>query len=273
LFGGLLIVAAVLKIVSHGQTVRSVITDRIPFWADDLLILGELLFEIHLLIGRFQWISWLLSLALLFVFLIHTSSLAIRQSSSCGCFGSVKIPPSITLLFDVFMIGLLLRCRPRWDGNPVMNPTQSPFAKAFGVMSIVLIAGVTISVLKHGSISNSLAVLKGRNLIVSPESNRLVDLVPNSLHEIHLTIHNYGLESVDVHLMDCRCRCAEADNLPVTIQSGESADLTLRFQAPAYVGPFQRPCVLLTSSGDIPFEIVGNTKQQESKKPNSGTTP
>jgi hypothetical protein len=174
--------------------------------------------------------------------------------------GAVKIAPVLTALFDVFMIGALIRCRPDWDGWPVVNPVRSPVAKAVMVMSSLLVVVAIASTMKYGSVSNALNVLNGRRVMVTPYQVSLFNVDPQSNYNLQVQVANFGDEPIDVHLFHARCYCATATNLPVSVSQKQTGIVQLTFRSPGHAQSFRRTCVLSTSAGDLEFDIVGTTK-------------
>ena len=108
-FLGLTILTAALFKV-HELSTTPYLDKFPPRWAMIVFVELEILFALWLFFvpKRLLQVTWLATLALFSFFACVTLYKALTGAASCGCFGSVKINPWHTLIFDVTVIGLLL---------------------------------------------------------------------------------------------------------------------------------------------------------------------
>lgn len=66
----------------------------------------EIAFIAGMIVFRNRWWAWGGATALFSVFAGYTAYLIVRGEGSCGCFGSIETPPTLTFSIDVFMAAL-----------------------------------------------------------------------------------------------------------------------------------------------------------------------
>ena len=118
--GTLLIVAAALK--AHQLLTEPVANTDIWSYRPVLILLVEceLALGLWLLSGLLPRLAWLTALACFSFFCVVTLYKALTGAASCGCFGSVSVPPWITLLsIDLPAVLALTLFRPQAVLAPV----------------------------------------------------------------------------------------------------------------------------------------------------------
>jgi thiol-disulfide isomerase/thioredoxin len=132
LTGLVLIVAAVLKI--HQLLTEPIISEG--FWESWEFFLIQIPLElglgIWLVCGLFRKAAWILAVLAFGLFIAVTLQKAFAGAESCGCFGTVKVNPWITLsIIDIPLFLGLLIFRPR--GLKLLPPPWPKAVHFFGV--------------------------------------------------------------------------------------------------------------------------------------------
>ena len=224
-------------------------------------------FGIWLVVGVCRFGAWLISLPLLAVFALHSLGLTLGNSSSCGCFGSVTVPPEVTLIFDICLLALLTRCRPSWHGWPILDPVGRTTLQATTIGVVILTALYGYVVLQYGSISIALAAMNGIPLVVSPGTVNAGLMSAGGQVDRNLDVTNLTTEPVDVAYAYSNCNCVIVSGLPVTIEPGKTVALRLTILAPQLPGAFQRKGSLRTTLGDVDFKLMGTVSIGSDSKP------
>jgi uncharacterized membrane protein YphA (DoxX/SURF4 family) len=82
-------------------------------WFNIAVVEFELFFGIWLLTGLMARFTWIAAITCFSMFTIVSASRFFAGFESCGCFGTVVIPPAWTATFDLIVVGLLLAFRPK----------------------------------------------------------------------------------------------------------------------------------------------------------------
>lgn len=90
-------------------------------WFNILVVEFELFFGVWLIFGMLPKLTWLATVGCFSVFALVSFYKALSGEASCGCFGAATINPWYTMVFDLSIIGALIKYRPigiilRWDG-------------------------------------------------------------------------------------------------------------------------------------------------------------
>lgn len=267
--GCVLVIAAVLKLISAAPLPRSPLTDLLPSWSLNLIPVLELLVAAWLISGVYRWGAWAVAESLLFVFGVHGLLLTLSRQSSCGCFGNVTVPPVIVVIFDVVMFAMLLRCRPSWTGWHA----NTPLIRTVTVATVVLIGFMIAAKSWYGSIHVAVEAALGKTLAVSSANLDLGRVDPGSQTEHTLTLVNLSEESVHVLAFESSCHCAEVVGLPLQIEPGTSANVSVTVTVSNNPGDFQRVGRFRTSAGSLDFKIVAFVKGSQTGPTPSRTPP
>lgn len=82
-------------------------------WFNILVVEFELFFGIWLIFGMLPKLTWLVTVGCFSIFALVSFSKAVFGENSCGCFGAAIVNPRITCLFDIVIILMLIRFRPK----------------------------------------------------------------------------------------------------------------------------------------------------------------
>jgi len=267
--GCVLVVAAILKLVSTTPPPRSPLTELLPSWSLNLIPALELVVAAWLFSGVYRIGAWVVAESLLFAFAIQGLLLTLSRQPSCGCFGTVTVPPAYVLVFDVAMFATLIRCRPDWAGWPENTPLLRTATVALVSLAIVLIAAKVW----YGTIHVAVASALGKPLAVSSANLDLGRTDPGAQTENSLTLVNLSEDTVHVLAFESSCQCAEVLGLPVVIEAGASVSLPVTVTVSQRPGEFQRVGRFRTSAGDLDFKIVAFVKGSQPGPAPSRTPP
>jgi hypothetical protein len=104
-------------------------------------VVFELVLGVWLLSGFWRKVAWWITTGCFAGFIGVTFYKGITGQSSCGCFGTVRVNPWITLGMDVGILIALLVFRP--GRRPIPHPTRPRLRVAGG--SVVILAGLSMS--------------------------------------------------------------------------------------------------------------------------------
>lgn len=127
LVGGLLAFAGVMKIATGMPA-------QIAQGALELAIVGVMVWR------RRSWLVWLGAACMFGAFAGWTAFLAWWGSSSCGCFGSLSVPPRVTLLLDLGAMTIALA-----TSAAQMRSAAAGLAPAITAVAVFTIVGAGVS--------------------------------------------------------------------------------------------------------------------------------
>lgn len=81
-------------------------------WFNILVVEFELFFGIWLIFGMLPRLTWLATVGCFAAFAMVSLYKALSGEASCGCFGTATINPWVTMVFDIAVVGALIRFRP-----------------------------------------------------------------------------------------------------------------------------------------------------------------
>jgi hypothetical protein len=249
--GGVLVAAGVLKLTTAGDPLP--LTAAVPAWATGLVPLAEVGLGVWFVSGVYRFGAWAVALPVMVVFALYSLALTAGGRSSCGCFGSLTVPPVVTLLFDVLMVGLLVRCRPGWHGWPA----DTPALRTAAVAVALLVGAAGWAYARYGSVGVAVAAARGEPVAVAPASLYVGAVPVGGTAEQTLRVVNLSDEPVQVAMVLSSCNCARVDGLPATVAPGASVELPVAVSVGRGMGEFRRPARLRTSVGDVGFSVAG----------------
>ncbi len=144
-------VAGLILIIGSGLKVHQLLTEPVisrSFWSSWEFLVFQVPFElglgVWLVSGLFRKAGWLAGTICFVVFIGFTLHMGLIGAESCGCFGTIKVHPWITLLaIDVpFLAGFLI-FRPK---DCKLLPPPWPSAKHFfgvAVPALIIMAVIT----------------------------------------------------------------------------------------------------------------------------------
>lgn len=248
LLGGVLLVAAGMKLyglsVSPLPSVGWLSVPSVQYAA----VAAELAVGGWLISGAARPLAWLAALALFGTFTVVSGYLGVIGQASCGCFGTIQASPWAAFGVDVAAVALLLAARPgraAWQSEPV-RPLFLQATKLLGGAAFVLVLLALGSSFLFGSVSAALAKLRGESL-GAPQYVDFGTAKPGEVREETVPITNWTDRPIRLIGGTSDCSCITTKDMPVTILSNETYELTIRLKVPQSTpGGFTRTVAILT---------------------------
>jgi hypothetical protein len=201
------------------------------------LIEIEIVIGVWLLTGLAPCAAWLAALVFFSLGAVANLYLALEGQRSCGCFGKLKMSPSITAGLDVLATGLLLACYPR---HVPAVPQRGLFAASWASWRTSLASRVVGALVLMIGIAASAWVSLGRdmyiNVSVEPASFDFGEALQGHRLVKTFRLKNEDKRPIKIVNVHSSCGCSSTDSLADTIvEPGK----TLEF-----------PVVLQTGSSD-----------------------
>ena len=187
------------------------------------------------------------------LFALHSLALTADSQPSCGCLGELTVPPGVTLGFDLVVLALLLRSRPRWAGWPV-----GPAVRSGAVATLLLLGSVVVVSAQYGSLTAALAAARGEQVALTPDRLTLGLVPAGGTVERSLRVTNLSADSVQVVLAESNCSCVAVTGLPVNVPAGGWADLPVTVTVSTTPGSFKRKARLRTTAGDLDYAVTAS---------------
>lgn len=214
-------------------------------WQHLVLMKIEFVLGIWLLSGLAVYVSRWVGIIFFSAAAMASIYLVLIGQPSCGCFGSIKISPWISLTVDVVAVLVLLIVN-RTGTQPVqsfVHKTLMPIG-----LGTMLILGVIIELffLTVSDPERKLAQWRGDVVTVSPS---VLDVGSGKVGEsklVVLRVHNNSNQPINIVGGTSSCACITLRDLPVTIQSGGYKEIGVIIKYVGLPGQFVRQFVLYT---------------------------
>jgi hypothetical protein len=97
------------------------------------------------------------------------------------------------------------------------------------IVGVLIIAGGVAGVahLRFGSLPSGLAYLRGERLLINPATTHLGQVTRGESADLHFRFTNFTGRPVRILGSQSSCTCLAVTELPVTIPSGDSLDVTV----------------------------------------------
>jgi hypothetical protein len=208
-------------------------------------IAWEVLLGVWLLTGVCRFLSWLAAVTTFIVFAGASGYLGLIGQARCGCFGTVDVNPSSAFAVDLLAIGLLVIGRPAWQGRAANAIGLQWLAGLAILLAIVAALGIGV----FGSIEASIANLRGDTLSVTPAILDFGAGTPGEKLTAIAEIRNWTTGPVRLIGGTSDCVCISTLDLPMRIEPGESARVTVLLRVPkSERGRLRRFVTLLTDN-------------------------
>ena len=167
---------------------------------------------------------------------------------SCGCFGSVTVPPLLVGVVEIVWLAVLalLPCRKPWtelDGH---------------VLSTIGLAAAVAGVLYLAQ--------SDRSGTEPPRADFTLDVgsvTADAKQALNLTWTNPNDERIQLTFLQSSCGCLEARTLPVWVVANQSIDIPITFTTPAKPDDFARRFTLVTSRTTLSGVVQGRVSNLE----------
>lgn len=217
----------------------------------------EILLGAWLISGWCRFGSWLIALVTFALFLLIALSQVQAGRSDCGCFGKVKVPPTLTLILDSCVVVALVVMRPRWEGWPPAGAGLRAVFRVGGTAALFVAVLAGYAHIRYGSVEAGLGAATGRPIALLSTVADVGRVAPDGTGEGELRVVNLTDHDVQVAFVSARCECAYFRDLPVTIRPGGVARIGFVLRAPTEPGLFRRGGVVRSSAGEARFTMVG----------------
>jgi hypothetical protein len=239
----ILLSAAWLKWQSFGTGRASFLAEIAP-QLEWMLIQAELVVGVWLVVGWFAYYGWLASLLMFGSFVGASLVMTWQGRSSCGCLGAIEFNPWWMFLFDLAIVGLLLRAN---GGNRHIVGAPLEGAGRFGkntahMQFLIAQKGAMGAVVFSSAILGALAVqyspviastisdkvppqLSGQFLVASPAIVDVGQGTPNQWRTISIQIANRSDQKVTLIGAEQGCRCRAIKSLPIEIPAYENVEI------------------------------------------------
>jgi hypothetical protein len=210
----------------------------------------EALVGLWLLSGWAQQAAWVAVLVLFGALAGASAYIGLLGHESCGCFGHLEISPWLVCAVDVALfVGL-------WFIRPSTAPAASPgilrVAGLFGLCGAGAIALLVTPALLAGNHPLALfASLRSEELLIEPNVVDVGDGAVGDQRMWSVRVTNRSALPRRVVGMQVKCGCVTNDELPVSLDPGESRALQFRTTFGDSPGPVQNRIVLYT---DFPYQ-------------------
>jgi hypothetical protein len=263
--GLILLVAAALKV--YGLAVAPIAAAGV-FSAPEVqvaLINGEMLLGIWLVSGKQPLGAWLTAVAVFACFAGTSFYLGWVGQASCGCLGAVPLNPWYAFAADVVVLSALGLGRPDFNsvwqkpGTFLIGAARTLASGALGVAGLFGLL-VLAAWLAFGSPRAALAYFRGEVVSVTPRVLDLGRVPAGSDHRVTLELTNWSDQPVRVIGGTSDCSCYANENLPLTIEAGQSLPVTITFRLPRMEGFFRRDALFRTDCNEAPVvqvQVVG----------------
>jgi hypothetical protein len=251
------VVLGLFLLVTAGLKIHGVYTD--PYSQESILLTPRLLvalIEIEIVLGL--WLlsglapraAWLASLVFFTLGAAANLYMAFEGQRSCGCFGRVEVSPWLSLTLDVAAVAALLTLRPARGEQLRAAPWLQGLLRTAGgaVVFLVLIGGALL--LCCDDPQRVLAQLRGELRTVEPPVTDVGEGRPGEQRTFTIQLANRTPAPVRILGGTSSCACVATDDLPLTLNAGETRSMTVQIRFRGSPGRFQQRFVLYTDSDE-----------------------
>ncbi len=229
LCGLLLLAAAGLKLYGLNYSPFAQYGRLLTPTVQSFAVVWEVLLGCWLMSGSSRFLSWLSAMVTFTSFAIISGYLGVIGQASCGCLGVIEASPWAAFAVDVSALVLLMVGRPPWAG---WTSCQAGLKWAGGFAALLAVMfGIGISV--FGSTEAAIAELRGESLGVTPAVLDFGSGTPGVLLTTSVTVRNYTSRPVRLIGGTSDCSCITTQNMPVTIEPGESTTIGVKLKVPS----------------------------------------
>lgn len=184
--------------------------------------------------------------------------------ASCGCFGQFQLNPWIAFAGDLTILALLYRYRPdRAAIVESLRPLRTHLWDAVtiaGGVAVIAIFLCSVAVWGFGSVDAAMAYLRGDLISVDPGIVELGEGSAGAIRKAEVCLTNRMDRPVTLIGGTSDCSCIVINNLPATLQPGESVNMEIVMLYPTSSGRFMRSAEFYAEADRwirIPIAITG----------------
>jgi hypothetical protein len=248
-----------------------------------VLIQFEIFLGIALLISwRPKVMRWV-ALAFFGSLALASTILVWQGQSECGCFGSVKIDPQATLVFDVCAVVALYVFAPPNTSAQTMGAVHREISIIHCLSLLLLwIGSAGVLMLLIGSViawnqglssAGLLSRLRGEPITLTPSSIDLGSDSEGVPKKFEILFSNYSDQDIVITGSTANCSCALGKPLPLTVPKGTSISVPAHFAFKGSPGRFNHQLTVYTDhpqrtsmSMIVSGRIVEQSQSQQSVK-------
>ena len=209
----------------------------------------EVLLGIWLLSGANRFLAWVATVATFAAFAGVSGYLGFIGQASCGCFGVIQASPWAAFAVDVSALVMLALARPGWTGW--VDARVGLRSVCSVALLLAVLAGIGIGM--FGSVDATLARLRVESLGVSPTFLDFGTGKPGDKLTTTVTVQNWTDQPVRIYGGTSDCTCIATLDLPMTIDSGGWATISVELYVPsATSGQMTRNVELFTNCSKQP---------------------
>jgi hypothetical protein len=174
---------------------------------------------------------------------------------SLGCLGKVPVSPWWAFAVDVTALGGLALFYQRWEMRALSKDLG--VIAVGGLLALVFLGGVMLILEPHQSLTSS---LRGEALAITSGTVDVGSGTSGEWRRGELTVKNVARAPVRIAGAATDCSFRLISPLPILLQPGEHATMTISIGLPAGPGPFSRSLTLFIEHGGMrrhPFEVTG----------------
>jgi|694.fasta_scaffold51775_1 hypothetical protein len=227
--GTALLSAVTLKLVSSNPLIE------FPVWGRDwkvnqIGLIWELILGIWLLFGPNNFTLWLATITTFILFSIISGTAAFKGEIICGCFGFLKIPPKAILIFDLFIVLILMLFGPKLENYKLFFKKASPnIAKLAGAFILFLFCFWSFEI--SGLHNSFLISFLNQPIILNQEESNLGSLIAGEIVPHAVQIQNKGNSPISIIGGTSLCGIQICD-LPCVIPPGGKEAVGILIQVP-----------------------------------------
>jgi len=229
LCGLLLLAAAGLKLYGLNYSPFAQYGWLITPTVQSFAVVWEVLLGLWLMSGSIRFLSWLAAMATFTGFAIISGYLGIIGQASCGCLGVIEASPWAAFAVDVSALVMLMIGRPPWTG---WTSCQGGLRWVGGFTALLAVV-VGVGIYVFGSADAAIARLRGESLRVTPAVLDFGSGTPGVLLTTSVTVRNYTSHPVRLIGGTSDCSCITTQNMPVTIEPGDSTTIGVKMKVPS----------------------------------------
>jgi hypothetical protein len=264
--GLFLLAAAGLK--AYGLTLDPVDPDS--FFASPRLLLAtveiEVLLGLWLLSGWALRASWVAALGFFGILTCVSLYSALIGQESCGCFGRVPVNPWFTFVLDGASCATLGYFRPSGKSDLAGFVWRSGALKIHAGTGGLLVLVGSVFLAAFDSPMETLARLRGESITIAPVVTQLGEGKRGDTQTFSVRLTNHSNKQVHIVGGTTRCACTATEDLPITLEPGESQSIDVHVKFVGSTGAFQHRFVLMTddaAQGVVVARFAGRVLVQE----------
>jgi len=247
LCGLLLLAAAGLKLYGLNYSPFAQYGRLLTPTVQSFAVVWEVLLGFWLLSGSSRFLSWLAAMATFTGFAVVSGYLGIIGQASCGCLGVIEASPWAAFALDVSALVLLMIGRPPWTGWASCKAGLWWAGGFSALLALIVVIGISV----FGSTEAAIARLRGESLGVTPSVLDFGTGKPGDKLTATVTVRNWTDQPVRVLDGTADCTCIATHDLPVTINPGQKAHISVSLNLPSTTGQLTR---VIEFSTDCPHQ-------------------